>query len=120
MVNPALWLELIAWTKAAFEAIKAGGDATEIYKKYRRDKATIQESERVSVRFSTYSDEEIEATLRRFHGCRERFIQQGGGADRSRCICSVLNELAEGNGGTLPPIDNFQEIYNQLGCSRTR
>jgi hypothetical protein len=77
---------------------------------------TIRESRRVSVAFSTYSDDEVEALLRRIEGCRQRFIDQGGGVDRARCIWSILEEASEGNGGELPLIDDWRNIYSQLYC----
>ena len=60
----------------------------------------------------------VELLLSPLKGCRDRFIQQGGGTDRSRCICSVLREAQEGNGGTLPEIDDWENIYRQLRCHR--
>ena len=93
-------------------------DLTKTYTKYRNDAATVREANRVSVAFSTFSDAEVESLLRRLEGCRDRFIAQGGGAERARCICSVLREAAEANGGVLPVIDDWQNIYHQLRCER--
>ena len=118
MASPQLWLEVLAWVKTLFEATKATVDLKDTYEKYRHDHATIQESERVGAAFTTYRDAEVESLLRRLEGCRDRFISQGGGAERARCICSVLNEAAEGNGGRLPAIDDWQNIFSQLRCSR--
>jgi hypothetical protein len=118
MASPQLWLEALAWVKTLFEATKATIDLRETYEKYRADKETLQEAQRVSVAFSTYSDAEVESLLRRLAGCRERFIAQGGGAERAQCVCSVLREAMDGNGGTLPVIDDWQNIYRQLKCSR--
>lgn len=120
MVSPATWLEILAWTKTLFEATKASIDLASTYRKYSNDPETIIEAQRVSVTFSTYSDQEVEALGERIKGCRDRFIAQGGGADRAQCICSVLNQALEGNGGTLPLIDDWQNIYNTLQCQRYR
>jgi hypothetical protein len=119
MASPQLWLEVLAWIKTLFEATKATIDLRKTYEKYRTDRETLQEAQRVSVAFSTYSEAEVEAMLRRLEGCRDRFISQGGGADRAQCICSVLHEAMEGNGGTLPLIDDWQNIYRQLKCARS-
>lgn len=116
MASPQAWLEVLSWMKALFEATKASVDLVATYKKYRSDKATVKESERVSIAFSTYSEEEVVALAGRLKGCRDRFIGQGGGSDRARCICSVLNEARKGNGGELPAIDDWQHIYSQLRC----
>jgi len=118
MASPQLWLEVLSWVKTLFEATKATIDLGTTYEKYRSDKETLREAERVSVQFSTYSDAEAESLLRRLKGCRDRFVSQGGGVERARCICSVLHEAMEGNGGTLPFIDDWQNIYHQLRCSR--
>jgi|ERR1700693_1813656 len=118
MVPFEQWLQVLAWTKTLFEATKAAIDLEEVYKKYRRDPETVREAHRVSIEFSTYSTAEVESILHRLEGCRDRFVSQGAGRDRAGCICSVLDEAREGNGGLLPLIDDWQNIYEQLGCSR--
>jgi hypothetical protein len=119
MAAPHIWLELLASTKALFDASKSVIDLTATVQKYRNDPETIRESERVSVRFSTYSNGVIESFTDRMIRCDERFTAQGGGKDRRRCVCSILNELADGNNG-LPDIDDWKNIYNQLDCGRDR
>lgn len=118
MASPEKWLEILAWIKTLFEATKASIDLKTTYLKYRNDRETVQESQRVSVAFSTFSEEEVDSLLDRIEGCRARFIAQGSGSDRARCICSVLQEAMEGNGGALPLIDDWQNIYRQLNCSK--
>jgi hypothetical protein len=118
MASPETWLEVLAWVKTLFEATKATIDLRQTYEHYRRDRETISESERVSVQFSSYSDDEVRALGGRVKGCRDRFIAQGSGADRAKCICSVLNEAKIGNGGTLPLIDDWENIYRTLNCAR--
>jgi hypothetical protein len=113
-----LWLDVLALTKTLFEATKATIDLGSTFEKYRHDRDTIRESQRVSGAFSTYSEPEVESILRRLEGCRDRFISQGSGADRAQCICSVFREVMEGNGGTLPVIDDWENMYRQLKCSR--
>ena len=120
MASPDVWLEILAWVKTLFELTKSTVDLVDLertHEKYRRDPETIREAERVSVQFQTFSDAEVKSLLDRIQGCRDRFISQGGGADRARCICSVLNEAKEGNGGELPLIDDWRKIYDQLSCS---
>jgi hypothetical protein len=120
MASPQTWLEILAWVKTLFEATKATIDLRATYEKYVKDKDTIRESERVSHDFSTYSDAEVESMLFRLKGCRDRFVSQGGGAERAKCICSVLQEAMEGNGGTLPRIDDWENIFRRLDCTRQR
>jgi hypothetical protein len=118
MASSESWLDVLAWTKTLFEATKASIDLFATYTKYRNDRETIQEAGRVSIVFSTYTEEEVQSLGERLKGCRDRFIAQGGGAERAQCICSVLNEAATGNGGRLPEIDDWMNIYSQLGCRR--
>jgi hypothetical protein len=116
MASPELWLQVLSLIKALFDAAKSGEDVIASYQKHRQEKDTIQESQRVSVAFSTYSEKEVRSILSRLEGCRDRFIKQGGGTDRARCVCSVLDEVKDGNGGRLPRIDDWENIYRQLGC----
>lgn len=117
MASPEVWLEVLAWTKALFETTKASIDVFATYRKCHADKDTIQEARRVSTAYSTYSQEEVKALLRRLEGCRDRFIEQGSGQDRAQCLCSVLNEARIGNGGKFPEIDDWSRIYSELNCT---
>lgn len=119
MASPEIWLEVLSLTKALFDAVKSGEDVIASYRRHRQEQATIQESKRVSAKLSSYSQREVEAILSRLEECRDRFIKQGGGAARSRCVCSVLNEVKAGNGGQLPAIDDWENIYRQLGCGNS-
>jgi hypothetical protein len=118
MVSPELWLSVLALMKTLFESTKSVIDLDVTLEKYRHDPETIRESNRISVAYSTYSEAEVESLLRRLEDCRRRFIAQGGGADRAMCLCSVLREASEGNGGSLPIIDDWQNMYSQLNCAR--
>ncbi len=118
MAPAELWLQVLAWTKTLFEATKAAVDLEQTFQKYVGDPETVREARRVSIAFSTYSQTEVESLLRRLEGCGDRFISQGGGKERARCVCSVLNEARDGNGGRLPLIDDWQNIYDQLQCSK--
>jgi hypothetical protein len=117
--SPEVWLEALSWTKALFELITTGANVYDSYEKHRREKDTITESRRVSVAFSTYSEEEVKAVSARLKECRDRFIAEGSGPQRARCFCSVLNDFKAGNGGVLPVIDDFAKMYAQMKCDRT-
>ena len=92
MVSSELWLQVLSWTKALFDAVKSGEDVFASYQKHRQEKDTIEESRRVSKTFSTYTENEVKSILARLEGCRDRYIKHGGGKDRSNCLCSILNE----------------------------
>ena len=117
MASVLVWLEAIAGIHALYDAITTGVDYAMAFERRRRDPQMLAEAERAQIQFSTYSDEEIKEISRRIEGCRKRFIEQGSGKDRSRCLCSVLNEIRDGNGGALPPIDNWPDMYDQLRCN---
>jgi hypothetical protein len=116
MASPQTWLEALATTKAVFESIKSGIDFLSALKRYRADPATIQESQRVSKVFSTFSDGEVAAITKRLEECRKRFAAEGSGHQRTACFCSVFNDLKDGNGG-IPPIDDWENMFRQL-CGR--
>src|SRR5258708_40298926 len=118
MASALLWLEALAGFKALYDLVKSGADYAKSYQMHRRESDTIAESERVSGVYSTYSDREIQELIRKIEACRDRFIKQGSGADRARCLCSIFNEIRDGNGGRLPVIDDWQRMYNELNYGR--
>jgi hypothetical protein len=118
MASFGVWLEVLSYVKALFEAITLGADVRELYQKHRTERETIAEAERVSQAFSTYSEQEVEAILERLKACRDRFIKEGSGPARQRCLCNVFRDVIEGNGGTLPHIDDWENIHRQLNCPR--
>jgi hypothetical protein len=118
MASPDTWLGALATVKAAFESFKSGVDFLDALKKYRQDRDTIAESRRVSVVFSSYSEEEIASIEKRIQECQKRFIAEGDGKKRNSCICSVLKDVADGNGGVIPLIDDWQNISRQMCGSR--
>ena len=116
MASVHTWLEVLSYTKALFEGVTLGADVLKQYRKHRNERDTIAEAERVSQVYSTYSEEEVQAILDRLKACQDRFIQEGGGSARKRCLCNVFKDVIEGNGGKLPQIDNWENIYSQLNC----
>ena len=118
MASFHIWLEVLSYVKALFEAITLGADVRQQYEKHRNERDTIAEAERVSQAFSTYSEQEVQAILDRLKACRDRFIEEGSGPARQRCLCNVFKDVIEGNGGTLPHIDDWENIYGQLNCPR--
>jgi hypothetical protein len=120
MATPLLWLEALAGLKTLYDLGQGGIDYAASLRKHRQESDTIAESQRASAAFSTYSDGEIEELIKKIEGCRDRFITQGSGTDRSRCLCGIFKEMSDGNGGTLPNIDDWQRMYEQLGCRQQK
>lgn len=114
MASYNTWLEVLSWVKAIFDAATLSADVREAYQKHRDERDTQAEARRVSEAFSTYSEEELEAVSKRLKACKDRFIAEGSGAQRTRCLCSVFEDLIEGNGGVLPRIDDWERIYRQV------
>lgn len=75
------------------------------------DKRTIAKHAQILI--STYDDDELSAIHDRIRTCRDRFINEGGGVQRVRCMCSVLRDAIAGNGG-VPPIPEWERMYDQL------
>lgn len=117
MSNFLLWLEAIAGMKALFDLAEGVPDYYQSYRRYREERATIEAARRANETYSTYSDKELEELIKKINGCRDRFTQQGSGRDRARCLCSILNEIKDGNGGSLPDVDAWRKMYDQLQCS---
>jgi hypothetical protein len=120
MADPHLWLELLAGLKSLFDLATGVEGYWESHRRHLAEPDTISESQRVSGVFSTFSDAEIRELIRKIEGCRDRFILQGSGHDRARCLCSIFNEIQDGNGGSLPLIDDWQRMYQQLNCGIPR
>lgn len=116
MASPLLWLEALAGLKALYDLIQGGVDYATSLARHRAESDTITEAGRASRTYSTYSDEEVEQLIKKIDGCRKRFVAQGSGADRARCLCSIFKEISDGNGGALPSIDDWQRMYSQLNC----
>jgi hypothetical protein len=118
MASPHTWLELLSYVKALFEAVTLGADIREQFRKHRKERDTIAEAKRVSHVFSTFSEQEVQAILDRLKACQDRFIKEGDGSARKRCFCHVFKDVIDGNGGALPRIDDWENIFQQLNCQR--
>jgi len=109
---------IAAIVSAMCDVIATGRDAFQSFYAERRTAPDAMARATVLLQaFSTYSDEEVEAIRNRLFGCRERFIAEGSGAQRSRCLCSILQDVKDGNGGTIP-FGDWSNIYDKLGCGR--
>lgn len=120
MASYDAWLEVFSWIKAISDAATFSADILKAYEKHREERATRGEARRASQALSTYSEAEVEAITKRLKACRDRFIAEGSGAQRARCLCSVFDDLMEGNGGVLPPFDDWERIYRQVCLGKPR
>lgn len=102
--------------KAVVSAVTDEADFGQELAHYLSDSETIQESQRVSRNFTTYTDEQVRIITSRLQACYDQFVQDGSPDQRVRCICEILNEARIGNGGRLPLIDDWQKSYRLLGC----
>lgn len=119
MASFHVWLDVLSYIKALFEGITLGADGREQIRKHQNEPDTIAEARRLSLEDSTYSDEEVQAILDRLKACQDRFIKEGSGPARTRCLCNVFKDVIEGNGGRLPRMDDWQRIHKQLNCPRS-
>jgi hypothetical protein len=116
-----LWLEAIAGIKTLYELTKNIPADLSIWdtkvESYRISPETIREAQQANLQYSTYSEEELQDLIDRIKGCRDRAIREGDPKRRVNCLCSVLAYAKDGNGGDMPDVADWQEIYNQLKCA---
>lgn len=95
------------------EALERGVSFNEIEAPVSRVSVTHIIAAKISL--GTYSDEEVREIHRRLENCKKQFIHTFDGDDRTRCICYILTQVKNGNGGTIPDPD-WQATYDQLNC----
>lgn len=120
MASPLTWLEALAGFKALYDLVSGVPDYYANLRRHREERATVRAAHLASERYSTFSDKELTEIIAKIEGCRDRFIVQGSGKDRARCLCSIFNEIMDGNGGELPDVDAWREMYAQLRCASVR
>ena len=123
MADLLLWLETIATVKAIWEITKdiptrfASLDEAIVY--YKNDPQTREDAEQAILKYrNTYPDDVIKDIGERLRRCDDRFKETNDGDDRVRCVCTVLRNTAKGNGGHMPDISNWPEIFDQLNCKK--
>jgi hypothetical protein len=114
MASRSTWVEVLGGLKMLYDLVKFGPDHTPSHLTYLGNPETYAEACRVSEIFSTYLIQ-MEALLKNIEVCRDRLIQ-GKEKDRARCLCNIFNQIKAENGGTLPLIDDWQRMYDDLGC----
>jgi len=115
MADAELWLHVVASIGAIIEVVKYGAEYTAAFARKMDEPATNAAAQKVSLVLSTYSDDEVEQLLRRIKRCRDHFIDEGSGIERVKCMCSVLRDIKDGNGGDFP-LDEWEELFRQLKC----
>lgn len=123
-ITSGTWLFIAATISALSDAVNLGISFNKAYEKYtlRRVGNTARLSRRVRVlrtAFSTYSTDEVEAIAERLRRCRDRFIREGAGSQRAKCLCSVLEDVRDGNGGMIP-VAAWRDAYKQLQCAKLK
>jgi hypothetical protein len=110
------WASIAAIVSAMCDVIATGRDTFETFLEQRRNSPdAMQRAAVLQSALSTYSDEEVEAIRDRLQSCRDRFIREGSGGQRKQCLCSVLQDVKDGNGGSIP-FDDWNDTYDTLGC----
>ncbi len=123
MADLLLWLETIATVKAIWEITKdiptrfASLDEAIAY--YKNDPETREDAEQAVKKYrNTYPDDVIKDIGERLRRCDDRFKATNDGNDRVKCICAVLRNTADGNGGDMPDISDWLDIFEQLKCKQ--
>jgi hypothetical protein len=116
MLTLEQYAALAAIISAMTDVYTVGRDSfTSFLDRRKRASDYLSRGELLKHALSTFSDRELDAIKERIEGCRDRFINEGSGVRRKNCLCSVLNDVRDGNGGSIP-IPEWDDIYNQLGC----
>ncbi len=115
MADIELWLHVVAGIGAIYDIIRLGAEHGPALARRLSSADTRRDADQLAVKFSTYSDEELNELLRRIEQCRRRFMAEGSGSDRARCLCHVLRDIRDGNGGTMP-LQDWDDMYHRLRC----
>jgi len=111
------WAAIAAIVSAMCDVINTGKDIfQEFFDRRIAAPDSMERAARLQQALSTYSDDEIKAINKRLQACRDRFVREGSGPQRRDCLCSVLQDVKDGNGGTIP-FPDWEQAYNTLGCA---
>ena len=116
-MSPGLsdWTEIAAIVSAMCDVITTGRDTFKAFYEHHINAPDTRRQATVLQHALSYSAEELEAIKQRLNECRERFIAEGGGQQRTRCICSVLRNVKNGNGGKIP-LREWEKAYKAMAC----
>ena len=114
MPDLSVYVQVATIVSALAKALDTGLDYFQALKDVESDPIKLRE-DAVALQ-NTYDESEIGAISGRIQGCRDRFLEEGHGENRVRCLCSVLRDASAGNGGTMP-IDDWQKMFEKLRCA---
>ena len=109
------WAGIAALISGMVDVINLSVPLGQAVAKRSADPGTAIAARALQAALSTYSDEEVKAIERRLKSCRDRFVTEGSGGQRADCLCSVLRDVSDGNGGEIP-VDDWEQAYKQLKC----
>lgn len=116
-LDPASLGGIAATISAMIDVWRIGKESFQDYFNLReKDPSLASKESTLEKAFSTYSQEELRAIKKRIDECKARFIKEGSGEQRRSCICSVLKDVRDGNGGTIPDPE-WEAAFHQLRCS---
>ena len=111
------WANLAAIVSAMVDVLTIGKESFQRYLNLRMEDPALPELAVVlDAADSTFSDQELDAIKRRIEACRDRFVREGSGEQRKECLCSVLKDVKDGNGGDIP-VPDWADAYRQLRCA---
>lgn len=112
------WVAIAAIVSAMCDVINTGRDIfLEFYERRITAPDAMERAATLQQALSTYTDDEIKAINKRLQACRDRFVREGSGPHRRDCLCSVLQDVKDGNGGTIP-LPDWEQSYRTLGCTQ--
>lgn len=116
MIDPITLATTAAVISAMVDVVQLGSESFQTYLKRRQADPSLPDKERaLEIAFSTFSAPELRSIHERIESCRQRFIEEGSGKARRGCICSVLRDVREGNGGTIPDSE-WEKSFQKLKC----
>jgi hypothetical protein len=117
MASVSTWVDILAGIRALYDLVKFGSDYQTGFLKYQQDPEICAEGRRVSRMIYTSSGE-MSALMRDIEACRDR-ITEGKVEDRACCLCSIFNNIKNGNEGILL-IGEWKLMYSELCGSEGR
>jgi hypothetical protein len=117
-ISPTDWQTISATISAMAEVIRTKENNFDIFfEQYLHSAEIGRLAASLSQSFSTYSDGELQEIAARLEKCRKAFQEQFSGEDRTKCLCSILRNVKDGNGGLIP-VSDWWSMYELLKCDR--
>ncbi|MDE0035830.1 MAG: hypothetical protein OXU75_22215 [Deltaproteobacteria bacterium] len=114
-LGPQEYVALAAIISAMVDVYRLGTETFQsYYYRWYESEENVDRARKLQSVLSTYSDAEIKAIKDRIENCRMKFIAEGDGDQRRRCLCSVLYDVKTGDGGNIA--DDWANMYEHLKC----